>query len=90
MHPCASHGLCRYTNNNTIIEVKLNTNTPMNTSTHSNSDIRTSIHTDIMNGDFGSNAKLKSNTNTNVPSNTNYHVSISINAVEKLRRPSPL
>ena len=41
VHPCSSHGLCLYTNNNTIIEVKLNTNTPMNTSTHSNGDIRT-------------------------------------------------
>ena len=32
-HPCASHtsGLCLYTNNTTITEVKLNTGTPMNT-----------------------------------------------------------
>ena len=70
----AFSGLCLYTNNNTSIEIKVNTNTPMNTNTHRNSDTRTNFHTDVINADFHSSTKLKSNTNTNVPANTNHHI----------------
>ena len=60
MHPC--HGLYLYTNNNTIIEVKLNT--PMNTSTHSSSDIRTNVHTDIIPANTNHHVSISINANT--------------------------